>query len=92
MVFRKLFGNLTPKMGNKNYYKGRGVRNQGSISSTARFKLEISKMQVINTPDLTECELKPYVSRHYFYNTPEETKASQDLKKQSRQKKQEQLN
>ncbi|GAM28151.1 hypothetical protein SAMD00019534_113270 [Acytostelium subglobosum LB1] len=57
MVFKRLLGNLTPKMGNKNYYKGRGVRNQGTISSTGRFKLDIAKMEVINTPDLTNCEV-----------------------------------
>ncbi|EGG24324.1 hypothetical protein DFA_06474 [Cavenderia fasciculata] len=78
MVFRNLIGNLTPKMGNKNYYKGRGVRNVGTISSTARFKVEQSKVQIINAPDLTDCDV-------------EEVKEIQDTKRQQRQKKLEQL-
>ncbi|KYQ92118.1 hypothetical protein DLAC_06958 [Tieghemostelium lacteum] len=90
MIFKRIITQLTPKMGNKNYYKGRGVRNPGITSSKARFSFHQDKMQYINSPDLTDFELKPYVSRNAFPQTLEQVQKKYELKKQNRMKRQEQ--
>ncbi|KAF2073159.1 hypothetical protein CYY_005512 [Polysphondylium violaceum] len=86
MVFRKILSNLTPKMGNKNYYKGRGVYNPGKVNSKGRFHITAEKAQVIHAPDLTDFELKPYVSRHAFPISKEEVDAKKQTKLQNRMK------
>ena len=54
---------LTGKDGNKNFYKGRGVRNIGFPTKFGSYKVVPAKIQELVVPDLTDCELKPYVSK-----------------------------
>ncbi|KAK5583802.1 hypothetical protein RB653_005404 [Dictyostelium firmibasis] len=88
MVFHRILGYLTPKMGNKNYYKGRGVRSTGHASSINRWIMDPKKALTIHVPanfhSDTPSELKPYVSRHCFPLTKEEVNAKKDEKKQRR--------
>ncbi|EAL67453.1 hypothetical protein DDB_G0279963 [Dictyostelium discoideum AX4] len=88
MVFHRILGYLTPKMGNKNYYKGRGVRGTGHSSSINRWIVDPKKALTIHVPanyySETPSELKPYVSRHCFQLSKEEVDAKKAAKKQRR--------
>lgn len=53
---------MTGKMGNKNFYKGRGVRNPGFHTRKAGYIIAQRKVPQFVVPDLTGFELKPYVS------------------------------
>lgn len=53
---------MTGKMGNKNFYKGRGVRNTGFHTRKAGYIIVYRKVPQFIVPDLTGFELKPYVS------------------------------
>jgi len=54
------------KRGNKRFYKGRGARSLGEVDSKGHFRYNPAKLPVFHVPDLTDCELKPYVA----YGTP----------------------
>ncbi|KAK3740557.1 hypothetical protein QZH41_016100 [Actinostola sp. cb2023] len=55
-------GVLTGKKGNKQFYKGRGVRPPGYHTSKGGYKIVQRKVPEFIVPDLTGFELKPYVS------------------------------
>ncbi|EGC28305.1 hypothetical protein DICPUDRAFT_160364 [Dictyostelium purpureum] len=88
MVFKKILGYLTPKMGNKNYYKGRGVRGVGHSSSIGRFIVDPKKTLNIYVPENYQLEtpsgLKPYVSRNAFQLTKEQVQENREKKHQRR--------
>ncbi|CAM9608196.1 unnamed protein product [Ectocarpus sp. 13 AM-2016] len=55
---------MTSKMGNKNFYKGKGATKEGTINSRAgRFIVDPEKRLEIIAPDLDGFKLKPYVSK-----------------------------
>uniref|UniRef100_A0A7S2SNC1 Uncharacterized protein n=1 Tax=Mucochytrium quahogii TaxID=96639 RepID=A0A7S2SNC1_9STRA len=56
------YANLSPKEGNKNYYKGKGGKKGGYLTSKGKWVRDISKLDFLKVPDLTGCQLKPYVS------------------------------
>ena len=62
--FRKSFrlDPLTPKRSNRRFYKGNGCRNEGRHTSKGRYIVNSDKLLDIQVPDLTDFELKPYVS------------------------------
>ncbi|CAM9755676.1 unnamed protein product [Ascophyllum nodosum] len=53
---------MTSKMGNKNFYKGKGSTKEGQLNSKGRFIVNHDKRLEIVAPDLTGFKLKPYVS------------------------------
>mmetsp|Transcript_42410 Transcript_42410/g.66410 ORF Transcript_42410/g.66410 Transcript_42410/m.66410 type:complete len:108 (-) Transcript_42410:172-495(-) len=53
---------LTSKRGPKNYYKGKGANSTGRITSKGVFITQPYKLYEFVAPDLSDCELKPYVS------------------------------
>ncbi|XP_066921033.1 large ribosomal subunit protein mL41A-like [Clytia hemisphaerica] len=53
---------MTGKHGNKNFYKGRGVRNHGFPTKHGGYKIVQKKVSEFIVPDLTGFEMKPYVS------------------------------
>merc|ERR1712241_438588 len=53
---------LTGKDGGRKSYKGRGVRNVGVPDKYGGYRIIPKKIQKLVVPDLTDCELKPYVS------------------------------
>ncbi|KAI8925134.1 mitochondrial ribosomal protein L27-domain-containing protein [Entophlyctis helioformis] len=55
-------GPLTPKHGNKNYYKGTGSGRMGHWTKHGQYVVEEWRMRQYIVPDLTGFELKPYVS------------------------------
>jgi len=58
--------NMSPKRGNKDFYKGKGGTSQGRITSKGRFIQIPTKMKFILAPlqkDLSSFPLKPYVSK-----------------------------
>ncbi|EDO31931.1 predicted protein [Nematostella vectensis] len=55
-------GVLTGKKGNKNFYKGRGVRPPGFHTRRGEYKIVQRKVPEFIVPDLSGCDLKPYVS------------------------------
>ncbi|GBG28976.1 54S ribosomal protein L27, mitochondrial [Hondaea fermentalgiana] len=59
---KKLRGPLSPKRGNRHYYKGKGGWKGGFVSKHGNFIKDYSKMKFILPPDLTDCELTAYVS------------------------------
>lgn len=60
---KKLNGPLSPKRGNKNYYKGKGGWKGGSLDKHGNFRKDYSKMKFLVVPDLTNFELTAYVSQ-----------------------------
>ncbi|XP_057302145.1 39S ribosomal protein L41-A, mitochondrial-like [Hydractinia symbiolongicarpus] len=58
---------MTGKHGNKNFYKGRGVRNPGFHTKWGGYKIVQKKVPEFIVPDLSGFEMKPYVS----YRTPQ---------------------
>jgi len=60
---RRVMGPMSPKRGNKNYYKGKGAKVGGRLTSTAQFRKDYTKMRFFVIPDLAGFELTPYVSR-----------------------------
>ncbi|GJP50794.1 hypothetical protein CLOM_g9957 [Closterium sp. NIES-68] len=58
----KGFKYLTAKRGPKNYYKGTGSRTMGRHTKKGGYILMEEKMPTYLVPDLTNCQLKPYVS------------------------------
>eukprot|EP00794_Sanderia_malayensis_P011166 gene11166-12339_t len=55
-------GVMTGKRGNKNFYKGRGVRNPGFHTKKGQYIVVKKKVPEFIVPDLTGFQLKPYVS------------------------------
>ncbi|KAI9188161.1 hypothetical protein H9P43_002552 [Blastocladiella emersonii ATCC 22665] len=54
---------LTPKGGNKNFYKGTGTGSMGEfIGGRWHFRVNPAKVRQFVVPDLTGFKLKPYVS------------------------------
>jgi len=53
---------MTGKDGNKNFYKGRGVRNPGFHTKWGGYKIVPMKVAQFIVPDLNGFEMKPYVS------------------------------
>ena len=53
---------LTGKDGGRKFYKGRGVRNIGFPTQYGGYVVVPKKIQQYVVPDLTNFELKPYVS------------------------------
>lgn len=54
---------MTSKMGNKNYYKGKGATKEGTLNSKGRFITDPSRRLEIVAPNLDGFKLKPYVSK-----------------------------
>ena len=54
---------LNSKFGNKNYYKGRGARNEGTHTNKGGYVVRPERLMRIVAPDFTGCDLKPYVHR-----------------------------
>jgi len=52
---------LTTKRVGKGYYKGKGARKEGFITSKGHFVREPEKCTELVVPDLTNFKLKPYV-------------------------------
>ncbi|XP_028406369.1 39S ribosomal protein L41, mitochondrial-like [Dendronephthya gigantea] len=55
---------MTGKRGNKNFYKGRGVKPTGFHTKKGHYVIVPKKVPEFVVPDLTDFELKPYVSYH----------------------------
>ncbi|XP_046852105.1 39S ribosomal protein L41, mitochondrial-like [Xenia sp. Carnegie-2017] len=53
---------MTGKRGNKNFYKGRGVKPTGFHTKKGHYVIVPKKVPEFVVPDLTDFELKPYVS------------------------------
>lgn len=54
---------LHPKFGNRLFYKGYGASSMGRHTPAARFILDWkNKVTHFMVPDLTDCQLQPYVS------------------------------
>mmetsp|Transcript_22345 Transcript_22345/g.28906 ORF Transcript_22345/g.28906 Transcript_22345/m.28906 type:complete len:118 (+) Transcript_22345:70-423(+) len=53
---------LTSKRVKKGYYKGKGCRSTGRLTSKARFIVDPKKLVKVVVPDLTDFTLKPYVA------------------------------
>jgi len=59
-------GNLTTKRLPIGWKKGKGVRPMGKMDNKGNFCVDRTKLLKFHVPDLTDFELKPYVS----YNSP----------------------
>jgi len=55
-------GNLSPKRMPPGFYKGRGVRPIGRHTKKGGYIIDPKKLPAFEVPDLTNCDLKPYVS------------------------------
>ncbi|TPX62717.1 hypothetical protein SpCBS45565_g06951 [Spizellomyces sp. 'palustris'] len=55
---------MSAKQGNKNFYKGTGSGRMGRWTARGRFILEPWRFRSWEIPDLSTCELKPYVSKN----------------------------
>ncbi|CAM9743243.1 unnamed protein product [Choristocarpus tenellus] len=53
---------MTSKMGNKNYYKGKGARKEGWLNSRGRFIVDPSRRLEIVAPDLTGFKVTRFFS------------------------------
>ncbi len=53
---------LTSKRANRRFYKGKGCRNEGRHGRKGRYIVNSDKLLDIEAPDLSDFELKPYVS------------------------------
>ncbi|KAJ3081917.1 hypothetical protein HDU79_011973 [Rhizoclosmatium sp. JEL0117] len=53
---------LTPKLGNKNFYKGRGSGPMGRWTAKGNYMLEPFRFRQYMIPDLSGCQLTPYVN------------------------------
>jgi large subunit ribosomal protein L41 len=58
-----LRGKMSPKRGNKNFYKGYGARRMGKHTSKGRYIIDKRRIPILMIPNLKDCDLKPYVSR-----------------------------
>lgn len=58
---------MSGKHGNKNFYKGRGVRNAGVPTKWGGYRFIQKKIPQYVVPDLTGCKLKPYVAYQAVY-------------------------
>jgi len=62
---------MNSKMGNKNFYKGRGARNEGTHTSKGGYVVRPERlMRIVAPPNLAACELRPYV--HALARPPKE--------------------
>lgn len=53
---------MTSKRGNKEFYKGRGARPAGVPTKSGGYLILQNRIPHIVVPDLTDFQLKPYVS------------------------------
>ncbi|KAH6563585.1 hypothetical protein BASA50_003190 [Batrachochytrium salamandrivorans] len=53
---------LTTKDGNKNFYKGTGSGRMGRFTQKGEYVVEPWRLRQYIVPDLSRCELKPFVS------------------------------
>ena len=53
---------LSPKKGNRLYYKGKGGNKGGRHTSKGKYIIDPEKLLTLRVPDLTDFKLKPYVS------------------------------
>ncbi|KAJ3243304.1 hypothetical protein HDU78_000620 [Chytriomyces hyalinus] len=53
---------LNPKLGNKNFYKGRGSGAMGRWTPKGNYVLEPFRFRQYMIPDLSGCQLTPYVN------------------------------
>ncbi|XP_003387557.1 PREDICTED: 39S ribosomal protein L41, mitochondrial-like [Amphimedon queenslandica] len=58
---------LTSKDGKKSFYKGRGCKPTGFHTRNGQFRVVKSMIPEIVVPDLSEFDLKPYVSHKAPY-------------------------
>lgn len=49
---------LMSKKGNRNFYKGKGCRNEGRHTSKGRYVMNVKKMLDIQCPDLAGFEVR----------------------------------
>ena len=54
---------LNSKFGNKNFYKGRGARNEGTHTAKGGYVVRPERLLRIVAPDLAGFDLKPYVHK-----------------------------
>ncbi|KAI9106177.1 mitochondrial ribosomal protein L27-domain-containing protein [Phlyctochytrium arcticum] len=57
-------GVMNSKQGNKNFYKGTGSGRMGRWTARGRFLLEPWRFRSWEIPELSNCELKPFVSKN----------------------------
>lgn len=55
-------GVMSSKSGNKHYFKGRGCNKTGFLTRKGKFVVDPFRIVSFVVPNLTECNLKPYVS------------------------------
>eukprot|EP00729_Bicosta_minor_P006076 gene6076-1466_t len=55
-------GVMSAKNGNKEYYRGRGCNKTGFLTRKGRFVVDPFRVVSFVVPDLSQCQLKPYVS------------------------------
>ncbi|KAI8617677.1 hypothetical protein BC830DRAFT_1112388 [Chytriomyces sp. MP71] len=53
---------LSPKLGNKNFYKGRGSGAMGRWTQKGNYLLEPFRFRQYMIPELAGCQLTPYVN------------------------------
>ncbi|KAJ1489914.1 mitochondrial ribosomal protein L27-domain-containing protein [Baffinella frigidus] len=53
---------ITAKRGPRDFYKGKGAPSTGRLTSKGHFILQEKKLKEFMVPDLTGCDLRPYVS------------------------------
>mmetsp|Transcript_29811 Transcript_29811/g.41201 ORF Transcript_29811/g.41201 Transcript_29811/m.41201 type:complete len:88 (-) Transcript_29811:1429-1692(-) len=66
------FSVINSKRGNKNLYKGKGVPATGRHTKLGGYILLKWKLPEYVVPDLTGCELKPYISPLIKQRSPKE--------------------
>lgn len=62
MTRASLYGPLSPKRGNKEFYKGTGAVKGGRHTKKGKYIIDPRKQKHIMMPELTGFQLKPYVS------------------------------
>mmetsp|Transcript_11420 Transcript_11420/g.13094 ORF Transcript_11420/g.13094 Transcript_11420/m.13094 type:complete len:94 (-) Transcript_11420:1150-1431(-) len=60
---RGMYGNVSPKRGNRLYYKGKGGLKPGRHTKHGRYVLDPKRKKELVVPELEGFTLKPYVSR-----------------------------
>mmetsp|Transcript_25153 Transcript_25153/g.36251 ORF Transcript_25153/g.36251 Transcript_25153/m.36251 type:complete len:99 (-) Transcript_25153:126-422(-) len=71
---RKKTKNFPARYGWVGFYKGNRCGSLGAFSKKGQYRLHARKIPIIEVPDLTECEFKPYVS----WDTPKVKVPPQD--------------
>eukprot|EP00960_Hanusia_phi_P034899 751347-Hanusia_phi.AAC.8 len=57
---------MSSKRAPRNFYKGKGAKSTGFLTKHGNFHKQLHKIEELVVPDLSDCDLRPYVS----YRTP----------------------